>query len=227
MTSVHDYLYKALDTYKNTRAEWIKLRDERDAIREALRVSEEQKTLTAAAKRENGIKFKEAIRAKSDEMHAVNAAMNKELSAIREEMEQRFYDAFHPTPEGLDTKALAIIRSGVLSIDELMEYAKRYENNETMRRMIGAELEKRLENDHTLNTDRANAIKYSAIRLQQERSEKHLQAFDNMAAYFNMATGGLRKGGGDYSDTADKFAQIIEAEGQAAIENCENITISD
>lgn len=229
MASTRDYLYKALDTYKNARAEWVKLRDERDAIIEAARVSEQNKALTAAAKRDNAIRFKDEIRAKTHEMHAVNAAMNKELSTVRAEMDQRFYSVFHPTPEEFDMKGQAVIQSGILSIDELMEYAKRYEDNKTMCRMIGIELEKRLKNNHTINAERAREIKSTAIGLKHDRtqSEEQLQAFDNMADYFNRATGGLRKSGADYSDTADKFAQIIEAEGQAAIENCKNITVSD
>lgn len=225
MASVHEYLRRANDVYKNARAEWCDLRDERTAIAAELETTEADKRLTPTARRERVIELKDSYKTKTREMLTVSESMNKELQSMRSEMAEAFYPHYHATAEALDLKAQAVIQSGILTIGELMEMGNKYSQNETMRRMIGRELEGRLSTDRTMNTDKAREVKNFAIWCAQPARQEHLAAFDNLADMYNRATGGRRKGSGDYSDTADKFAQIIADNFELSLENCENVTV--
>lgn len=227
MASVHDYLKRATEVYNKARQAWEPLRDERAAIAVAMDAANNDKEITQAARRNRQIELRNQYKTKTDEMLAVSADMRRNLSEVRADMERRFYSHYHATAEALDTRAQALIQSGVLSIDELIDMGGRFKKNETMRRIVGAELEKRLANDRMMNTAQADRVKQFTVWCAQPVQQEHLQTFDVMTDYFNKAVGGPRKSGGDYSDTADKFAQIVAEQTQAAIENCEDVVVDD
>lgn len=108
---------------------------------------------------------------------------NNEAREVRNETERTFYNYYNASPDDVDLKMTELIRSGVLTDAELIHYGEKA--NQTMKRLIGKELEKRESQD----SKRAGRL------LQITSGNPHLQAIDSIMEIGDYSVGGAPMGG--------------------------------
>lgn len=127
------------------------------------------------------------ISAERDKIRHNCAAMREETNnaarRLRSEAEKMFYNYYNASPDDVDLKLMELIRSGVLSENELIHYGERA--NTTMRRIIGKELEK-------IGSVEA---RQAGMVFQIQSGDPHLSAIDNLIGIGDYAVGGAPMGG--------------------------------
>lgn len=76
---------------------------------------------------------------------AVWEDFDRQRAEIRAALESTFRKANEPRPEDVDRDGLELLRSGILTIDEIGGFLDRYENSPAMRRLTAQHIEKLLE----------------------------------------------------------------------------------
>ena len=196
---VKDYLRKIKKIYWDMSAEIEKKYNELKALdAEYTRVSSSRDyTLEGRQKRMTEISHKR------DELKHTLAAMreqaNNEARKVREDAESTFYNYYNASPDDVDLKMTELIRSGVLTDAELIHYGERA--NQTMRRLIGKELEGRASND----------ARMAGRAFLQTSGNPHLQAIDSMMEIGDYAVGGAKMGGLDtVSAIRQKYDGLVD-----------------
>ena len=185
MSYVRDYLRKVKKIYWDMSAEIEKKYNEMKALdAEYTRVSSSrdystegrQKRLTEISNKRSALKRV---------LESMREAANNEARKVRDDAEKMFYNYYNASPDDVDLKMTELIRSGVLTDAELIHYGERA--NQTMKRLIGKELEKRTSPD----AQRAGRA------LQLTTGNPHLQAIDSIMGIGDYAVGGAPMGGLD------------------------------
>lgn len=76
---------------------------------------------------------------------AVWEDFDRQRAEIRAALESTFRKVNEPRPEDVDRDGLELLRSGILTIDEIGGFLDRYENSPAMRRLTDQHIEKLLE----------------------------------------------------------------------------------
>ena len=198
-TYVKDYLRKIKKIYWDMSAEIEKKYNEVKALdAEYIRVSSSkdytvegrQKRMTEISRKKDELKCS---------LEAMRSAANNEARKVRDDAESTFYNYYNASPDDVDLKMTELIRSGVLTDEELIHYGERA--NATMKRLIGKELESRNSMD----------AKAAGRFFLQTSGNPHLQAIDAMMGVGDYAVGGAPMGGFDtVSSIREKYDSLVD-----------------
>lgn len=212
-----EYLNEEMRLYSEARSEWTAKRDAREALKMSINNLQGNRDYKPAILHQKLNEAHDAYRAATSDMLNVSEKLRKDFKALREEMYEGLYSKLHATPEQIDNNALALLNSGVLTAEELMKMGQDYRLNPAMRRIIVKEMDKRAENDMSINRETAGRLKIAADELRADTC-KELEAFDSIADISYKAVGCPRDSRTDYSDTADAMAKLLEDNAQQIID---------
>ena len=185
MSSIRKYLEKIKDIYWEKSGEVEKKYNELKALdAEYVRVSS-SRDYSAEGKEKRLLEISNKKSELKRVLDDLRKAANDAAMQIRSDVEKTFYSYYHADPDDVDLKMMELIRSGVLTDDELIHYGKRA--NPTMRRLIGKELSER-------KTPEAHA---AGMTFLQTEGDPHLNAVDYLMQVGDYAVGGARLGGLD------------------------------
>ena len=143
----------------------------------------------------------------------VGTDAHADFEKIRKKADSVFGDLYRVTPEALDLAGLEILKSGILSDNELLEFAERYEGNKTMTRMIGKFAGERAEK----NPGNRELRKLAAVA-QGSNDRPHLDAVDTLTMLADKALRMNRM-------LADGTAAIFDESADNIIEQYGNISV--
>ena len=112
---------------------------------------------------------------------------------LREELQREIEADYRVKPEQIDTNALELLKSGIMSADEYAAMLQNAaaNNNYTMARLVGkyaddaaAEVAKR----YGVSDQKAKELRYVAIQAKQSHGDKWIDAFDYMLDVYDRAT---------------------------------------
>jgi hypothetical protein len=116
-----------------------------------------------------------------------------QFNGMRKELAAAIEDAYSADPAQLDSNALELTKSGIMSASEyakLLEQAKAA-NNPTMVRMIGkyaGEAAKAREESHGQNDNEVQALRVVGHNSRSYTGGDRLEAFDNMVSLYHRCT---------------------------------------
>ena len=132
-------------------------------------------------------------------LNAMREAANNEARQVRKGAESVFYNYYNAAPDDVDLKLTELIRSGVLTDAELIHYGEKA--NQTMKRLIGKELEKRSSRD----------AQQAGRALQMTSGNPHLQAIDALMEIGDYTVGGGRMSGFDgVSSFRSRYDSLVD-----------------
>lgn len=198
-TTVKSYLLKLKKLY------WDRSEEIEKKYNELKKLNEEYKRITTSRDytpegRQSRLTSIDAKRsAIKHELEAMRIDTNEEAKKIRSDAERTFYNYYNASPDDVDLRMTELIRSGVLTDAELIHYGEKA--NQTMRRLIGKELEKRPSAD----------ARQVGRAYQLTSGSPHLQAIDRIMEVGDYAVGGAKLGGFDsVSGIRARFDDMID-----------------
>jgi hypothetical protein len=138
---------------------------------------------------------------------------SQSFSEAREDVDKFFGDMYRATPEKLDTNALELLKSGILTDPELSEMAEKYADNATMRRMIGKYAQERADKDRENVSMRQLAVVLNHPEL------PHLEAADTLIMWCEK---GLRED----RVLSDGIARAFDEQADSIIAQYGDISVS-
>lgn len=200
MAYLRYYLEEIREIYNEARGEYVKIIGRRDADEHQYKRLLENKELNAkgverveAALKEIAVKYD---REYEELMQKTEAAFGR----IRNAVDVTFRDLYRINPDKIDTNALELLKSGIMTNNEMAEFARGFGNNPTMRRMIGKYISERVEKDPANDELRMLLAKCSMVD-----GSPHLDAVD---ALIGWSRSGLRAD----RMLADRIAEVYDQE---------------
>lgn len=160
--------------YDNARTEYTQLQDELTRLKNKLMESQKDFKLTVQGKDAARTKYNGEIAVIRSELDSLISKTSQSFSEVREDVDKFFGDMYRATPEKLDTNALELLKSGILTDPELSEMAEKYSDNATMRRMIGKYAQERADKD------RENVSMRQLALVLNRQELPHLEAADTL-----------------------------------------------
>lgn len=182
-----NYLNEAYKTYENARSEYLKNAKQREDLEQKYTDERKKGFLNAEGLKRLEENYKKEKEQLENEWQKINDNYNEEVNAIRKRIDNVFKDLYISSPEQLDNNTMQILNSGILTEQEIKEYANKFSNNPTMRRIIGKYILDNIENIGTRESE--TEMRKLAIVL-SNKEPKHLEAIDSIINLSNMA---LRK----------------------------------
>ena len=187
------------NAYRNAREDYTRIQDAIEEIERKWRQAASDPNLSAAGKENARNRRDTAARELRTELRELIRNTQQVFDDERKEVEETFRSAFSMVPEKVDPNGMELLRSGLLTDDELVNLYNKYnrENNHTMIRMIGGCVEERLKKD------RDNAVLSNLAGAIRSVGFPHLEAVD---AYTFICMQALREERG-VSDNIDARMQ--------------------
>ena len=158
--------------YNDARTEYTRLHDELDKLKTALAESQGDFKLTVRGKDAARVKYNNEITRIRTELNSLISKTSQKFAEVREDID-KFY-MFRATPDKLDTNALELLKSGILTDMELSGMAEKYADNATMRRMIGKYAQERADKD------KSNVPMRKLAQALNHQELPHLEAVDTL-----------------------------------------------
>lgn len=126
---------------------YTELQDRIDELNQKLTDSRSDIKLSAQGKDAARVKYGDEIRTTRAELEELIRRTSQSFSEVRKDVDRFFGDLYRVSPDKLDTNALELLRSDILSDTELIDMAEKYADNTTMRRLIGKYAQERADKD--------------------------------------------------------------------------------
>ena len=199
--------------YNDARTEYTRLQDELTRLKNKLMESQKDFELTVQGKDAARMKYNGEIAAVRSELDSLISKTSQSFSEVREDVDKFFGGMFRATPEKLDTSALELLKSGILTDAELSEMAEKYADNATMRRMIGKYAQERADKDRENVAMRQLALVLNRPEL------PHLEAADTLIMWCEK---GLRED----RVLSDGIARAFDEQADSIIAQYGDISVS-
>lgn len=162
------------NAYKNAREDYTRIQNDIEEIERKWRQAASDPNLSAAGKENARNRRDAAARELRTELRELIRNTQQTFDDERKEVEETFRSAFSMVPEKVDPNGMELLRSGLLTDDELVNLYNKYnrENNHTMIRMIGGSVEEKLKKD------RDNAVLSNLAGAIRSVGFPHLEAVD-------------------------------------------------
>lgn len=200
MAYLHEYLNRIRDVYNKARVEYTKIMDRREDEEQRYRKLMKSGELNARGIERAKERHSETIAQINREFEALMQGTEETFSQIRTAVKFTFRDMYGLNPDKIDMNTLELLKSGIMTNDELTELAGNFEKNPTMRRMIGKYVSERSAKDPANDELRMLAAKCSVVD-----GTPHLDAVD---ALIGWSRSGLRED----RMLADKIAEVYDQE---------------
>ena len=199
--------------YDNARTEYTQLQDELTRLKNKLMESQKDFKLSVQGKDAARMKYNGEIAAVRSELNSLISKTSQSFSEAREDVDKFFGEMYRATPEKLDTNALELLKSGILTDPELSEMAEKYADNATMRRMIGKYAQERADKDRENVSMRQLALVLNRPEL------PHLEAADTLIMWCEK---GLRED----RALSDGIARAFDEQADSIIAQYGDISVS-
>lgn len=177
--TLKDYLERVAQIYKKYIPDYLEELQDYNKLNNELSDTRASVKLTPDGKQEATGIIQEKMRRSREKMEKIQQAAEQEAMKVRQIVEEKFNDRFHPTPECLDMQGLELLKSGILSDSELMALAAKYNGNMTMQRICGKYMEERNNSE----------LKQTGRLLQAKGQDQHLRCVDGVITWGNYCMG--------------------------------------
>lgn len=202
MTQYNQYA-KRLDTaFKTAREEYMEAWNQLQAAQKAERDAQAWRAETYRG--ENDLRRQ---RAKAELLEAehtfkatesrVWAEFDRQKEAIRRDLESDVRASSTVDPDAIDTNALELLKSGILTADDIFSMVNKYDNNLTMLRLI-SKTAKELADDKSIDSATRGQLYTLCNRIRNGRNST-MRNFDDLVEISNYCSG--RGGGGTQRTT--------------------------
>ncbi len=199
--------------YNDARIKYTDLQDKLDELKKKLTDSKRDVHLTVQGKEAARVKYSEEINKARAELDALIRKTSQSFSEARSDVDRFFGDLYRATPDKLDTNALELLKSDILTDTELSSMAERYADNATMRRMIGKYAQERSDKD------KSNVSMRHLAQALNRKELPHLEAADSLIFWSEK---GLR----DDRALSDGIARKYDEQADRIIAEYGNISVN-
>ncbi len=147
MAYLREYLNQIQATYMAARKEYTRIMDNLDITEERFQRKMKSGELTPKGKEKAMEYHREDTTRFNRELEELLQKTETSFSEIRAAADQKFKGRYSIDPKMIDANTLELLKSGILTDNELKTFAKDFENNPTMRRMIGKYAKERADKD--------------------------------------------------------------------------------
>ena len=189
--SFRGYVEKLNDVYK-------KYRDEYTSLQNAWNIADAE---YKAAMSETGISEADALIAKgnyaqaektlSDSVKSVQSRCEEDIRELRKQFEEFAQSVYRATPNKMDTAAMQLINSGVMTVSDLEFMAEEQRHSPTMLKII-AQHAKKMAAELNNSKNYSAAKQANALAYKLEAVGDYNVALGGFDALVPLATGGLR-----------------------------------
>ena len=176
------YLRDIRDRYEEARSEYTEKYNALEEAEEKYRKAKASGNLSPKGLERAAQEYNSKSAYLRASIEKVGTDAHADFEKIRKKADAAFGDLYRVTPEALDLAGLEILKSGILSDAELIEFAERYEGNKTMTRMIGKYAAERAEKNPS-NRD----MKRLAAVSNGFNDRPHLDAVDTLTTLADKA----------------------------------------
>ncbi len=213
---IKDYINEIEEIYRMAREEWQAKYADYVAYKAQEAALPSDRTLTPEGRKERKRELQAQIKAIDTELEQIRSNAVAKMQESRTSCATRFHDYFHITPEALDHDGLALLNSGILSVDDIFELETRYKDNATMLALLGKEAEKKAKSA-SVSRDDSILLGTLAARCKNNSPDAYLFPIDNL---INWADRGLGGKPGNYTfdrrTTAHAFDKLFPEKVKAA-----------
>ena len=196
MTQYNQYA-KRLDTaFKTAREEYMEAWNKLQAA---------QKANTDAQAWRNDLRRQRAKAALLEAEHTFKAAesrvwaeFDRQKEAIRRDLESEVRATSTVDPDAIDTNALELLKSGILTVDDVFSLVSKYDDNITMLRLI-SKTAKELADDKKRTDAKTRGLLYTLCDQIGNGKNSTMRNFDDLVEISNYCSG--RGGGGLHRTT--------------------------
>lgn len=164
--TVTEFLTKIRDEYTGARIKYTALNDELDNLNSEWQRDLNRGWFDMKIKKDDTVKYENKKRELQKQILSLIDDTNTKFNEIKTEADTVFGVFNRATGEKLDIATLELLKSGILSNDELKALANDFNGNITMLRLIGKYAEERAKNDNNANEEMktlSNACKNAKI----------------------------------------------------------------
>ena len=153
----------------------------------------------------------EAEKGLRDTRNSVWAAYDTQVQAIRRDLEQDVRTSYAASPDAIDTNTIELLKSGVMGADDYYSLVDKFDNNQTMLRLI-AKYAKEAAAEANKDSQTRMALNVLCSEIGDGKN-KTMRAFDDLCQMSKYCSG---RAGGRYSDNhainmAEKWEQLSGA----------------
>lgn len=153
----------------------------------------------------------EAEKGLRDTRNSVWAAYDAQVQAIRRDLEQDVRTSYAASPDAIDTNTIELLKSGVMGADDYYSLVDKFDNNQTMLRLI-AKYAKEAAAEANKDSQTRMALNVLCSEIGDGKN-KTMRAFDDLCQMSKYCSG---RAGGRYSDNhainmAEKWEQLSGA----------------
>jgi hypothetical protein len=204
MTYLRTYLQEICDVYADALAKYDAIQNRAESNRNDHRRTLNDRDLTFSARQKRLAKYDADHNAILGEVRDLATTTSAQFETIRKRVEEAFYRVYSVVPEDIDANTLELLKSGILKDHEFFALAERFNNNGTMRRMIGKYAAERAEREPSNVNMRGLSASLNAD------TTPHLDAIDTLVEIAEMGLREDRKiSDNTHTNMFDKTAQTI------------------
>lgn len=203
MSKYNEYAQRLDVAFKTAREEYMEAWNQLQAAQKAERDAQAWRAETYRG--ENDLRRQ---RAKAELLEAehtfkatesrVWAEFDRQKEAIRRELESDVRDSSTVDPDAIDANALELLKSGILTADDIFSMVNKYDSNLTMLRLI-SKTAKELADDKQRTDAKTRGLLYTLCNQIGNGKNSTMRNFDDLVEISNYCSG--RGGGGTQRTT--------------------------
>ena len=203
MSQYNKYAQRLDTAFKTAREEYMEAWNQLQAAQKAERDAQAWRAETYRG--ENDLRRQRAKAALLEAEHTFKAAesrvwaeFDRQKEAIRRDLESEVRATSTVDPDAIDTNALELLKSGILTADDIFSMANKYDNNITMLRLI-SKTAKELADDKQHTDAKTRGLLYTLCNQIGNGKNSTMRNFDDLVEISNYCSG--RGGGGTQRTT--------------------------
>lgn len=203
MSQYNKYAQRLDTAFKTAREEYMEAWNQLQAAQKAN--TDAQAWRAETYRGENDLRRQRAKAALLEAEHTFKAAesrvwaeFDRQKEAIRRDLESEVRATSTVDPDAIDTNALELLKSGILTADDIFSMANKYDNNITMLRLI-SKTAKELADDKQHTDAKTRGLLYTLCNQIGNGKNSTMRNFDDLVEISNYCSG--RGGGGTQRTT--------------------------